>query len=46
MDSTTKVAVLTENTLLDVMAVSILLTVNMDNVSHCISEENEIETTL
>ena len=61
MDSTTEVAVLTENTSLDVMTVSVLLTVIMDEivlivsvllavimyeVSHCITEENKIETTL
>ena len=43
MDSTTEVAVLTEKTSLDVMTVSVLLTVIMDEVSHCISEEKEIE---
>ena len=42
MDSATKVAVLTENTSLDVMTVSVLLAVIMDEVSHCISEGNEI----
>ena len=48
MDSTTeRVAVLTEReTSVDVMTVSVLLAVIMDEVSHCISDKNEMEISL
>ncbi len=47
MDSTTeRVSVLTEKTSVDVMTVSVLLAVITDEVSHCISDKNEMEISL